>query len=195
MDKMNSALERQHVFSFEDYVEIAQRSSSRLEFWEGVILDMSGGSPRHSAICNNIARILATQLRGSPCRAFDANLRVRAVRANRTTYADVTVVCGKLELDPQDKSQQTVLNPSILIEVQSPTTEGDDRGPKLDCYKMIDSLQAVILVAQDAADVTVHQRQEDGTFLRANYRAGTVVLPSIGCNLPIAEIYEDLPEG
>lgn len=190
---MTSAAGRLHVFSFEDYVEIAERSTDRVEFWEGAILDMSGGSPRHAAICSNLARILGNQLRGSRCRAFDANLRVRSLATNRSTYADVTVVCGGLELDPQDKTRQTVLNPSILIEVQSPTTENDDRGPKLDSYKAIASVQAVILVAQDAVELTVHQRQPDGSFLQSNHHSGTVELPSIGCNLPVAEVYEDLP--
>lgn len=108
--------ERRHVFSFEEYAGVAERSPTRIEHWEGAILDMSGGSPRHSAICRNVSRVLGAQLRGAPCRVFDANLRVRSIAANRATYADVTVVGGPLELDPADKTRQTVLNPSILIE-------------------------------------------------------------------------------
>jgi Uma2 family endonuclease len=148
-----SAPERRHRFSFEEYVEVAELSPNRIEFWEGAILDISGGSPRHSAICSNILRILGAQLRGARCRAFDANLRVRSIAANRATYADVTVVCGALELDPADKTRQTVLNPSLLIEVQSPSTESDDRGPKLDAYKLIASVRAVLLVAQDRVQI------------------------------------------
>jgi len=70
-----SIAERRHAFSFEEYTDVAERSPARVEHWEGVILDMSGGSPRHSAICSNVSRILAAQLRGAPCRVFDANLR------------------------------------------------------------------------------------------------------------------------
>lgn len=188
-----SIVERRHVFSFEEYADVAERSPTRVEYWEGAILDMSGGSPRHSAICSNVSRILGAQLRGSPCRVFDANLRVRSIAANRATYADVTVVCGPLELDPADKTRQTVLNPSILIEVQSPSTESDDRGPKLDGYKMMASVQAVILIAQDRALVTVHERQADGSFTQRDHDSGAVELRAIGSALPIAEIYEDLP--
>ncbi|MBN1605189.1 MAG: Uma2 family endonuclease [Polyangiaceae bacterium] len=89
------------------------------------------GSPRHSAICSNIARILGTQLRGAPRRVCDANLRVRSVAADRSTYADATVVCGALELDPADRTQQTVLDPTVLIEVLSPSVLSFSRAPGL----------------------------------------------------------------
>lgn len=190
----NPAPERQHLFSFEDYATIAEQSARRVEFWEGAILDRSGGSPRHSAICNNLARILGSQLRGKPCRAFDANLRVRSIAANRATYADLTVVCGGLEIDPADKTRQTVLNPMVLIEVLSPSTESDDRGPKLDGYKLIGSVNAIVLVAQDQVHLVVHTRQADGSWLRTSHDAGVLELPAIGCHLPVAEIYEALPE-
>ena len=191
---VRSAADRRHIFSFEDYVEIADRSPNRVEFWEGAILDMSGGSPTHSAICANILRILGAQLRGKPCRPFDANLRVRSVAANRSTYADATVVCGALEFDPADKTRQTVLNPTLLVEVQSPTTESDDHGATLDCYKMIASVRTVVLVAQDEVQVILHERKADGSWTEGRYKDGALELPAIGCRLPLAEIYEDLPE-
>lgn len=187
------APERRHLFSFEEYAEVAALSEQRLEFWEGAILDMGGGSPRHSAICNNIAGILRGQLRGKPCRAFDANLRVRSLGANRSTYADATVVCGALELDPADKTRQTVLNPVVLIEVLSPSTESDDRGSKLASYKLIESVQAVVLVHQERTEIVVHARHPDGSWMVATYASGSVVLAAIGCELPLGEVYEDLP--
>jgi Uma2 family endonuclease len=189
-----SVSERLHAFSFVEYTEIAERSPNRIEFWEGTILDMSGGSPRHAAICSNILRILGTQLRGAPCRTFDANLRSRSIAANRSTYADVTVVCGPLELDPADKTRQTVLNPAVLIEVLSPSTESDDRGPKLDGYKLIGSVRAVILVAQDQVQITVHERRADGSWSERCHDSGTIEIPAIACQLPVVEAYEDLPD-
>jgi Uma2 family endonuclease len=187
--------ERGHVFSFDEYVEIADRSPNRVELWEGFILDMTGGTPRHSAICSNIGGILRNQLRGKPCRVFDANLRVRSLLANRTTYADVTVVCGDLELDPADRTRQTVLNPTVLIEGLSKSTASDDRGPKLDVYKTIASVQAVVLVAQNEPLVIVHERRADGSWAQASHAAGVVALPAIACSLPLAEVYEELPDG
>lgn len=186
--------QREHAFSFEEYVEAADRSPVRVELWDGVVLDMSGGSPRHSAICNNVGAILRAQLRGKPCRAFDANLRVRSLTTNRTTYADVTVVCGPLELDPADRTRQTVLNPTVVIEVLSKTTQSDDCGPKLDCYKSIGSVRAVLLVAQHERRITLHARGADGAWVEEEHTAGSIDLSVISCLLPLDEVYGDLPE-
>ena len=182
------------MFTFEEYLRTAEHSPVRLEFWGGVILDMAGGSPRHAAICNNLGGILQTQLRGRPCRAFDANLRVRAAAGNRATYADVTVVCGPLEIDPADKSGQTVLNPSVVFEVLSPPTASDDCGPKLDCYRTIASVAAVVLVAQDERRIALHERHRDGHWSETVHTGGAVGLAAIGCTLPVDEIYADLPD-
>lgn len=118
---------------------------------------------------------------------------MRSIATNRTTYADVTVVCGPLELDPEDRARQTVLNPSLLFEVLRPTTERDDRGAKLDCYKAIATVQTVVLVDQDRREVTLHARLPDGSWQQAIHTEGNVELASIACHLPLAEIYADLP--
>lgn len=190
---MASLAERQHVFTFEEYAALSRKSSCRVEFWAGAILDMSGGSPRHSAICSNIARVLGSQLRGRSCRVFDSNLRLRSVAAQRATYADVSVVCGSLELDPADRTHQTVLNPTLVVEVLSPSTANDDRGPKLDCYKLMSSVQAVLLVEQERAELSLHQRLPDGSWSHSVHADGVVELQVIGCNLPLDEVYENLP--
>jgi Uma2 family endonuclease len=104
------------------------------------------------------------------------------------------VVCGALELDPADKTGQTVLNPAVLIEVQSPSTESDDRGPKLDGYKLIGSVRAIVLVAQDEDDITVHERRPDSAWAEARYEEGVVELAAIGCKPSVAEVYEELPD-
>lgn len=189
-----TAPERRHTFTYEEYVRIAEHSDIRLEFWGGVIFDMAGGSPRHSAICNNIGRILGGQLRGGPCRAYDANLRVRSNVVNRATYADATVVCGPLEIDPDDKARQTVLNPAVVVEVHSPSTMSDDRGPKLDCYQSIASMKTIVLVAQDEQQITVYDRHPDGRWSETVHTDGTVEIATIGCSLPVEEVYEDLPD-
>lgn len=194
MDTSATARERRHVFTFAEYVLIAERSPTRLEFWDGVIFDIAGGSPRHSAICANIIGVLRAQLRGGPCRAYDANLKVRSTVVNRATYADATVVCGPLEIDPADKTGQTVLNPSVLIEVHSPTTVSDDTGPKLDCYRTIASVRMIVLVAQDERRIKLHERHPDGRWSETAHTGGVVELAAVGCSLPVDEVYEDLPE-
>jgi Uma2 family endonuclease len=188
-----SIYERQHRFAYDEYLVLAEKSEIRLEYWAGRIFDMSGGSPRHSRICANLLRILGNQLGRKPCQPYDSNLRVRSIVANRSTYADISVVCGALDLDPDDRTRQTVLNPTVLVEVLSPSTERDDRGAKLDCYRTIGSVQAVVLVAQDHAEVVVHSRQPDGSWRQAIHAEGEVELAAIACRVPVAEIYADLP--
>jgi Uma2 family endonuclease len=92
-----------------------------------------------------------------------------------------------------DRTGHTILNPTVLVEVQSPSTESDDHGPKLDCCKAIASVHVILLVAQDRPHVVVHTKQADGSFLRTDHESGVIELTDIGCRLPIAEIYEDLP--
>jgi Uma2 family endonuclease len=185
--------QRRHAFTFDEYLSIADKSATRLELWEGTILDMSGGSPRHSAICANLVRALGQSLRGKPCRVYDANLRVRSLAADRVTYADAAVVCGPLEIDPDDATKQTVLNPTVLFEVLSPSTERDHRGAKLDAYKAIPSVRAVVLVAQDRVEVALHERGADGAWSASSLTEGAVELTSTGSTLVLGELYEDLP--
>ena len=103
-------------------------------------------------------------------------------------------MCGPLELDPSDKTRETVLNPTVLTEVLSPSTEGDDRGPKLDCYKLIASVTCVVLVTQDKPEVTLHEKRADGSWLTQTLENGTVLLRAVATELPLSEIYENLPE-
>lgn len=187
--------ERQHRFTYDEYLTVAGSSEVRLEYWAGLIFDMAGGSPRHSRICANVLRSLGVSLRGKACQPYDANLRLRSLRVNRTTYADVAVVCGALEIDPADKTNQTVLNPKVVFEVASPSTERDDRGAKLDCYMTIPSVEAIVLVAQDRPEITVHMRQPDASWRRTTHAEGHAALPAIGCTVAVEEVYADLPPG
>ena len=102
---------------------------------------MSGGSPAHAGITAKVIELLGRALAGRPCRAFSSELRIRATRTGLATYPDVSVVCGKLELDPEERRQHTATNPTLVLEVPSPTTEAYDRGEKLAHYQQtIESL-------------------------------------------------------
>jgi len=106
----------------------------------------------------------------------------------------VTVVCGRLEVDPEDRRQHTAINPCLIVEVLSPSTEDYDRGEKLDHYKQIDSLQEIVLVAHDEPNVEVIRRVEE-TWEHVTYRPGAAELPSLGSSLPLDEVYRDPLEG
>lgn len=153
---------------------------------------MAGGSPEHAAVAANVTALLSSALRDKPCRVFSSDLRVRVVETGLGTYPDVSVVCGRVEIDPEDPKGHTVVNPRIVVEVSSPSTEAYDRGDKLDAYKKIASLEDFVLVAHDAREVVVWRREAGGAWSEHATRGeGVAVLQSFGCALPLPEIYRD----
>jgi len=181
-----------HRFTFEEYVRLEEDSGTKHEFDRGNVFAMSGGTPEHAAITASVARLLGNALGQKPCRVFSPDLRVRVASTGLGTYPDVTVICAQLELDPTDPKHHTVLNPKVIVEVLSPSTEDYDRGDKLGSYKLIPSLDEVMLVAHDRREVEVVRREADGSWSRHISRAAEVVrLLSIDCELPVAQIYRD----
>jgi Uma2 family endonuclease len=179
-----------HRFTFDEYIRLEEESGVRHEFARGQIFAMSGGTPEHAGVTANIARLLGNGLQGKPCRVFSPDLRVRVRATGLGTYADVTVVCGKIELEEEDPKGHTALNPRVLVEVLSPSTEDYDRGDKLGNYKLIPSLEEVVLVAHDRREVEVVRREVDGSWSRSIAGPGDVVcLTSIACTLVVSEIY------
>lgn len=153
---------------------------------------MAGGSPEHAALIGNVTTLLNVQLRGQRCRVYTTELRVRAKATGLGTYPDVAVVCSRLERDPEDRSGHTAINPRVVVEVLSPSTEAYDRGEKLGHYQTIASLTEIVLVAHDRQEIEVIRREADGTWSRHLTHADEVArLESLGCDLAVAEVYRD----
>lgn len=163
----------------------------RSEFIDGEIIAMSGGSARHSSVKMNLAIEVGTSLRGTSCRAFDSDLRVR-VSPHMYAYPDITVVCGKLVL--ADERQDILLNPQVIFEVLSPSTEHYDRGLKFRRYREIESLTDYILIDQDQTRIEQFTRGDANTWTLHDYQRADEVLriASIGISLPLAGIYEGI---
>src|SRR5262245_30524586 len=136
-------------FSFEEYLAFEEVSNVKHEFLDGQVWAMAGGTPDHAAICANITTALSNQLRDKPCRVYSSDLRVRVRATGLGTYPDVTVIFDRFESDPSDPKGNTAVNPRVIVEVLSPSTQQYDRGEKLDHYKQIPSLQEVVLVAHE----------------------------------------------
>jgi Uma2 family endonuclease len=134
-------------------------------------------------------------LRGTPCRPYNSDQRIRIPANGLSTYPDVSVVCGEFQLDAQDR--EAIVNPRVIFEVLSKSTESYDRGKKFDLYRQLESLREYILVAQDEPHVERFVRQEDGSWLLNVYKGLDAVLelPTLACALPLAEIYEDVTFG
>jgi Uma2 family endonuclease len=181
---------RQH-FTFAEYVRLEGESRVKHEYLQGQVWAMAGGTPEHAAVQVNVSTLLNTQLRGKPCRVYGSDLRVRVTETGLGTYPDVTVVCGRLELDPEDPEKHTVVNPRALVEVLSPSTEAYDRGEKLAHYKRIASLAEIVLVSQDERRLEVWRRDGERWTLDVAHGEAVVRLRSIDCDLPLDEVYRD----
>lgn len=154
---------------------------------------MAGGSVAHSLITSNAARALGNALRGGPCRVFSPDLRVARDAAGHYGYPDVTVVCGAVELLP---GTQTVANPTLVVEVLSPSTEGWDRGGKLDAYRRMPTVQTIVLVGSTGRSVEVFTRDGDGWRLATPDADGRVALGAVAATLTLDDLYDgvELPE-
>src|SRR5688572_5973263 len=131
---MNVAFPR-YDYTMAEYRAFERETDRKHEYFDGEIYAMTGGSPTHALLGATVGYQLSRQLDGKPCRVYSSDLGVRALATGLATYADVTVVCGPVELDPEDAD--TVTNPTVLVAVTSPTSEKRDRGDKLEHYKTI----------------------------------------------------------
>lgn len=174
----------------QEYLEMERRAETKSEYHAGQVYAMAGASARHNLIVFNLAYVLVGQLKGRPCLAYSSDMRIKVERAGLYTYPDAVVVCGKPALE--DSHQDTLLNPTAIFEVLSPSTEAYDRGAKFEAYRQVESLTDYVLISQDEALVEHYARQPDGRWLLTDYRdlEAVVALPSIGCTLPLAEIYD-----
>jgi Uma2 family endonuclease len=173
-----------------EYVALERSSNVRHEFLDGSIHAMAGGTREHALASANVIASLNVALRGRPCAVHSSDLRIRVVDTGLETYPDASVVCGHAELDGDDP--HVVLNPVVLVEVTSPSTEGYDRGEKLEHYRRIASLHEVVLVSHREKLVEVLRRESDQSWSRHEGRSGgSVQLASIGCELRVDDVYRD----
>lgn len=185
-------------YTLEQYVAREAVAEFKSEFYRGQIFAMAGGTPRHNTVSGNIFARLHERLRGTGCRPYNSDQRIRIPANGLSTYPDVSIVCGEPQLDSLDRI--AITNPIVIFEVLSEKTESYDRGRKADMYRQLPSLREYILVCQDEPQVERFVRQDDDSWLLTIFKGLEAVLElrSPGCRLPLAEIYEDIafgPEG
>ena len=181
-----------HPYSFDEYVELEEMSPIKHEYLDGAVWAMAGGSPEHAAVAANVIARLSEALRGRRCRVFSSDLRIRVGQTGLGTYPDASVICDDVELDPEDRKGHTALNPTLLVEVLSPSTEAYDRGEKLGHYKRIPSLREVVLVAHDERRLELWRRTDAG-WTQLTVRTGqSLILESLGdVALTVDDVYFD----
>ncbi|HMA34002.1 MAG TPA: Uma2 family endonuclease, partial [Chloroflexia bacterium] len=172
----------------DDYLAHERHATYKSEYIAGQIIAMSGVSWEHSLITGNVFRVVSTQLLDRPCTAHASDLRVKVSAQGMYTYPDIVVVCGTPEFE--DAQVDTLLNPTLIVEVLSPSTEADDRGAKFGYYRTVPSLLEYLLIAQDKMLVEHYARRGEQWVLTATTDPTAVVpLPAIDCALPLSEVY------
>ena len=172
----------------EQYLALDRAAEFKSEYFDGEMFAMSGASMRHARLQRNLTTQLSIALDASRCEPFGADLRVR-VSSRMYTYPDISVVCGEPVL--ADDSQDALLNPAVIIEVLSPSTESYDRGLKLQAYRTIASLQDYILVNQNEIRIEQYTRQENNLWILRDYQSldEELAISSLGVLLPLSRIY------
>ena len=184
-----SAVLEQPRYTAEDYLTLERSASIKSEFHNGEIYAMTGASRKHNLITFNIAGELRSQLKKRPCEAYINDMRVKAIEARSYHYPDIAVVCGAPQFE--DTHFDTLLNPTLLIEVLSPSTEAYDRGGKFAHYRKIASLREYLLISQDQPGIERYLRQGDVWILsEAVGLEASMPLESIDCLLSLREVYD-----
>jgi Uma2 family endonuclease len=175
----------------QEYLARERQAEVRSEYFAGEIFAMSGNSRGHNLIVTNAVGELRHRLRHRPCEVYPSNMRVKVEASGLYTYPDVTVVCGEPRFE--DAEVDTLLNPMVLMEVLSKSTEAYDRGKKSAHYRRLPSLRDYVLIAQDRRHVEVYSRSDDRWLLtEARGTAGVLHITALACEVPLAELYARL---
>ena len=175
----------------QEYLERERVAEIKSEYIFGEIVAMAGGSPLHSLIVSNVQVALGSRLQQKSCAVFNSDLRVAVRWGDLITYPDVTALCGRPEYT--DDKQDTLTNPTLVVEVLSGSTKSFDRGEKSRLYRMLPSLQEYLLVDQTPVEIEHWRRLPNGNWEVATIREQDAMLRlSIGCELPVAEVYRNI---
>jgi Uma2 family endonuclease len=180
-------------YTLEEYLALERESEGKYEFWNGEIFAMSGGTLNHELVMNNVAELLRRELRGKECRVFSSNQQIRVPAAPPYRYADGSVVCGRIEVE-RFNGNDMLLNPLLIYEVLSPSTEGYDRGDKFTYYKSIPSFREYLLIAQHRPHITHYVKQPDDEwdYTEVNDLNKSLYIQSVGVTVQLAEVYQDV---
>lgn len=175
-----------------EYIAFERDSEIRHEYIQGEIVAMAGASQNHNRLAATMMFLVYGHLRGRGCEVYGGDMRVKIGTADIQTYPDLSVVCGDIHFT--DDVPPAMLNPNLIIEVLSPSTESYDRGKKFSTYRQLPSLQEYVLVSQDSAHIERFVRKNDDVweFSDAVGLGATVILSSIDCPLALADVYENV---
>jgi len=181
-----------HRLTEAEYLEIERRAEFKSEFLDGEMFAMAGGTRWHSLIASNLNFAMRSQLKGCPCRVYTSDLRIKVQASGLYTYPDVSVVRGQDEFD--DERVDTLLNPTVIVEIISDSSDAYDRGKKFELYRQLPSLREYLLVNQYKPLVEQYVRQESGEWFLRDVAGleSKLTLPSLGITIGLADVYTDV---
>jgi Uma2 family endonuclease len=178
-----------HRYTYADYVAVESESSTKHEFLDGEIYAMAGGSEDHSALAAQVLRALGNAIGDQPCRVHTSDLRLYVEAVGLATFPDGSVVCGGVQ-QHAPSPRATALNPMVLVEVTSDSSEDYDTGAKLEYYRTIPSLRDYIIISHRERRITIHHRNEDvGWTTRVAIAGGRTAVESLRVELVVDDIY------
>jgi Uma2 family endonuclease len=189
------AAQSRTILTAQEYLARERTSEIKHEYLAGEVRVLAGGSQWHNRITGNALASLHAQLRHRPCTVYPSDMRLAVPSTHLYTYADVTVICGEEQFE--DDQLDVLLNPTVIVDVLSPSTERDDRGRKFQQYRQIGSFREYLLIAQDTPRIEHYVRQPDNQWLltEATGLDARLTLPSIGCELALADVYAKVTFG
>lgn len=187
---MVSSGRRHHRYTYAEYVALEKRSDVKHEFFDGEIYAMAGGGEDHSALAAEILRALGNAVGDRPCRVHTSDLRIYVEAVGLATFPDATVICGKFE-QHAPSPDATALNPVILVEVTSDSSEEYDNGDKREAYQTIATLQEYIIVSHRERRITVYRREGGDWKMRSAIAGGRVRVDFLANELVVDEIYRN----
>jgi Uma2 family endonuclease len=175
-----------------EYLIFERASETKHEWMNGQVVAMTGASRAHNLISVNVLTALKSALRGRGCEIYPADMRVKVGATGLYTYPDISVVCGEAAFN--DDRLDTLLNPTVVFEILSPTTERYDRGRKFQHYRELESLQMYVLIAQDMPRIECYARTGSDQWVLSDYKGldTDAQLEPIGATLQLAEVYEQV---
>ena len=177
-------------YTIQEYLEREKAAERKSEYYQGEIFAMSGASNRHNIIFSNLFGDLAYRLKGRPCQPYGSDMRIHIPENTLFTYPDISIICGDIQPSPEDVD--TAIEPSVLIEILSPSTRNYDRGGKFKLYRDIPSLREYILVDSEAVGIEVFRIDPHSHWTLEEYKTmdDTLVIQTIGISISLQDIYE-----
>ncbi len=178
-------------YSVEEYLAMQKIADTKYELYKGEVFAMSGASTRHNIISVNLIVSLSKILQGKPCRPYGSDMRIHIPENTLYTYPDVSIICG--DIIPSDEDEDSATQPTVIIEILSPSTKSYDRGDKFKLYRAIPSLRDYILIDSESITVEAFSLNDEMLWELREYKKpdDVVKIKSMDCELGLIEIYRD----